>query len=62
MAVNRDEVRQIIDAIGGKENVNAATHCVTRLRLALNDETKVDKVALDQLDLVKGSFAANNKF
>ena len=62
MAVNRDEVRQIIDAIGGKENVNAATHCVTRLRLALNDETKVDKVALDQLDLVKGSFAANNQF
>ncbi|KAA1039470.1 PTS trehalose transporter subunit IIBC [Macrococcus equipercicus] len=62
MAVNRDEVRQIIEAVGGKENVNAATHCVTRLRLALVDETKVDKVALDKLNLVKGSFAANNQF
>src|SRR5699024_6845677 len=57
-----DEVKQIIDAIGGQENVNAATHCVTRLRLALNDESKVDKEKLDTIDLVKGSFAANNQF
>lgn len=62
MAVNRDDVRQIIAAVGGKENVNAATHCVTRLRLALADESKVDKAALDKIDLVKGSFAANNQF
>src|SRR5690625_959274 len=62
MAVNRNEVKQIIDAIGGQENVNAATHCVTRLRLALNDESKVDKEKLDSIDLVKGSFAANNQF
>lgn len=62
MAVNRDDVRRIIDAIGGKENVNAATHCVTRLRLALDDESKVNKEELDKIDLVKGSFAANNQF
>ncbi|TDM40837.1 PTS trehalose transporter subunit IIBC [Macrococcoides goetzii] len=62
MAVNRQEVRDIIDAIGGKDNVSAATHCVTRLRLALKDESKVDKAALDKINLVKGSFAANNQF
>ncbi|WP_414052101.1 PTS system trehalose-specific EIIBC component [Macrococcus animalis] len=62
MAVNRDEVRSIIDAIGGKDNVSAATHCVTRLRLALKDDSKVDKAALDKINLVKGSFAANNQF
>lgn len=62
MAVNRQEVKAIIEAIGGKENVNAATHCVTRLRLALNDESKVDKQALDKIDLVKGSFSANNQY
>ncbi|ULG74151.1 PTS system trehalose-specific EIIBC component [Macrococcus brunensis] len=62
MAVNRDDVRRIISAIGGKENVNAATHCVTRLRLALDDESKVNKEELDKIDLVKGSFAANNQF
>ncbi|MEZ2458849.1 PTS system trehalose-specific EIIBC component [Salinicoccus roseus] len=62
MAVKRDDVKAIIDAVGGKENVNAATHCVTRLRLALEDESKVDKEKLDSIDLVKGSFAANNQF
>lgn len=62
MAVNRDDVKKIIEALGGKENVNAATHCVTRLRLALDDESKVDKEKLDSIDLVKGSFAANNQF
>jgi len=62
MAVNREDVRRIISAIGGKENVNAATHCVTRLRLALEDESKVNKEELDKIDLVKGSFAANNQF
>lgn len=62
MAVNRQEVKDIIGAIGGKDNVSAATHCVTRLRLALKDESKVDKAALDKINLVKGSFAANNQF
>lgn len=62
MAVNRQEVKDIISAIGGKENVSAATHCVTRLRLALKDDAKVDKAALDKINLVKGSFAANNQF
>lgn len=62
MAVNRQEVKDIISAVGGKDNVSAATHCVTRLRLALKDDSKVDKAALDKINLVKGSFAANNQF
>lgn len=62
MAVKREEIRQIIDAIGGQDNVNAATHCVTRLRLVLNDESKVNKEALDEIDLVKGSFQRITNF
>ena len=62
MVVNRQDIRDIIKAIGGKENVHAATHCVTRLRLVLDDDNKVDKTALDKISLVKGSFAANNQF
>ncbi|MBU8786694.1 MULTISPECIES: PTS system trehalose-specific EIIBC component [Bacillus] len=54
--------RQIADAIGGAENIAAATHCVTRLRFALIDESKVDQEALDQIDVVKGSFSANGQF
>ncbi|MEK3711076.1 PTS system trehalose-specific EIIBC component [Bacillus sp. FSL K6-1005] len=54
--------RQIVEAVGGAENIAAATHCVTRLRFALIDESKVDQEALDQIDVVKGSFSTNGQF
>ncbi|WP_404332547.1 PTS system trehalose-specific EIIBC component [Mesobacillus maritimus] len=62
MSVNKDSVEKIIQAVGGKENISAATHCVTRLRFALKDEGKVDKEALENVDLVKGSFSTNGQF
>ena len=62
MAVNRESVEHILDAIGGKENISTATHCVTRLRLVLHDESKVDTKALEENELVKGSFSANGQF
>lgn len=54
--------RQIAEAVGGIENIEAATHCVTRLRFALIDETKVNQKKLDAIDIVKGSFAVNGQF
>ncbi|ODB64584.1 PTS system trehalose-specific EIIBC component [Bacillus velezensis] len=54
--------RQITEAVGGIENIEAATHCVTRLRFALIDETKVNQKMLDAIDIVKGSFAVNGQF
>ncbi|KXZ22717.1 PTS system trehalose-specific EIIBC component [Bacillus nakamurai] len=54
--------RQIVDAVGGIDNIAAATHCVTRLRFALIDESKVDQKVLDEIDVVKGSFAVNGQF
>lgn len=61
MNVNKS-AEQIVAAIGGKENIAAATHCVTRLRFALKDESKVNKEALESIDLVRGSFLANGQF
>ncbi|MEC1620682.1 PTS system trehalose-specific EIIBC component [Bacillus mojavensis] len=54
--------REIVEAVGGAENIAAATHCVTRLRFALIDESKVDQEVLDQIDVVKGSFSTNGQF
>ncbi|WP_426982861.1 PTS system trehalose-specific EIIBC component [Bacillus cabrialesii] len=54
--------RQIVEAVGGAENIAAATHCVTRLRFALIDESKVDQELLDQIDVVKGAFSTNGQF
>ncbi|MFN2747809.1 MULTISPECIES: PTS system trehalose-specific EIIBC component [unclassified Bacillus (in: firmicutes)] len=58
----KQPVRQIVDAVGGVDNIAAATHCVTRLRFALIDESKVDQELLDQIDVVKGSFSTNGQF
>ncbi|WP_349410587.1 PTS system trehalose-specific EIIBC component [Pseudalkalibacillus sp. SCS-8] len=62
MSVNRETVSEIIEALGGKENIHTATHCVTRLRLVLNDEDKVDKEKLNDIDIVRGSFSTNGQF
>jgi trehalose PTS system EIIBC or EIIBCA component len=62
MSNNRKVAELVIEAIGGKDNISAATHCVTRLRFALNDESKVNKDALENIDLVKGSFSTNGQF
>lgn len=52
----RKMAEEVLPLVGGKENVSRATHCVTRLRLILNDNTKFDKKALEELDGVKGVF------
>ncbi|RIM19930.1 trehalose permease IIC protein, partial [Staphylococcus cohnii] len=42
--------------------LDTATHCVTRLRLVLKDDDKVDKDRLGDNDLVKGQFKADNQY
>ncbi|MFG6147164.1 PTS system trehalose-specific EIIBC component [Halobacillus sp. B23F22_1] len=59
---HKKQAELILEAIGGKENINAATHCVTRLRLALNDEGIVDDQKLNDIEAVKGSFSTNGQF
>lgn len=56
------EAEAIVKAIGGVDNIQAATHCVTRLRFALKDENKVDQSALENINVVKGSFTTNGQF
>ena len=53
--------RQITEQVGGKENIVASTHCATRLRIVLKDYDKINKEAIDNIDLVKGEFVAGNR-
>jgi trehalose PTS system EIIBC or EIIBCA component len=57
-----EDAEKIVAAVGGLDNIDAATHCVTRLRFALTDEAIVDKDALEDLDVVKGTFSANGQY
>ncbi|WP_414053062.1 sucrose-specific PTS transporter subunit IIBC [Macrococcus animalis] len=54
--------KDILAAIGGKENIDAMAHCSTRLRLALKDESIVDQKALDNMDAVKGTFSSAGQY
>lgn len=58
----QDAARDIVAAVGGPENIGTVTHCVTRLRFVLTDESRVDAAALDAVDEVKGSFSAGGQF
>jgi len=45
----RQTAEAIIAAVGGRDNIAAATHCATRLRMVLKDEAKIDKAAVDAI-------------
>jgi trehalose PTS system EIIBC or EIIBCA component len=62
MDMNKRSVEQIVQAVGGEENIVSASCCITRLRFALMDESKVDRKALENIDIVQGVFSVNGQF
>mgnify|MGYP002661904160 FL=1 len=58
---NKKFAQEILSAIG-EDNLIAAAHCATRLRLVLKDSSLVDKKALDEHDDIKGTFETNGQF
>ncbi|MDE1547795.1 PTS transporter subunit EIIC [Jeotgalibaca caeni] len=53
---------EIIDLVGGEENINRVIHCVTRLRFYLKDDTVPDKEKIEQVDGVMGVAVAGGQF
>ena len=53
---------EVVEAVGGASNINAAAHCATRLRLVIADESKINQQALDDNEDLKGTFAAGGMF
>ena len=58
----KKSAEEILKAIGGEENLDAMAHCATRLRLVLNDESKVDEDTLSNMDVVKGTFSTGGQY
>ena len=48
------DAEQLLKLVGGKENINAVTHCVTRMRFVLADPSKADVKAQRQGQLYPG--------
>lgn len=47
--------QEILDEVGGADNISNMTHCATRLRLTLRDSSKVDNKALEAIDGVQNA-------
>lgn len=62
MNFNDQDIKNILNCIGGDNNINSVTHCITRLRFDLKNEKLINTDALEKLPLVKGSFLANGQF
>lgn len=56
------EAKQLLEAIGGKENVNAVTHCATRMRFVLADDKKANVKVIEDIPAVKGTFTNAGQF
>ena len=52
----------MLKELGGKENIAAVTHCVTRMRFVLNDDSKANVPAIEDLSSVKGTFTNAGQF
>lgn len=50
--------QKILENIGGLDNIRSVEHCATRLRLILNDKSKIDEKAIENIDGIKGQFFA----
>ena len=54
--------KEVVEAVGGKENIASFAHCATRLRIMVNDESKIDKERVDEIEKVKGTMFNSGQY
>lgn len=57
-----EDAKQLLRLVGGKENIAAVSHCMTRMRFALVEPKKADVKAIEAMKVVKGSFTQSGQF
>ena len=62
MGKYEEDVVKLLEYVGGKENIAAVTHCVTRMRFVLNDPSLADEKKIETLSSVKGMFTNAGQF
>lgn len=56
------EAEQLLDLVGGRDNIAAVTHCVTRMRFVLSDPAVADVTKIESMKVVKGTFTQAGQF
>ena len=59
---NTEIAKKVIEALGGRENVNSVAHCATRLRVMVKDEAKINKDAIENLEKVQGALFNSGQY
>ena len=57
-----EDAKELLRLVGGKENIAAVSHCMTRMRFALADPGKANIKAIEAMKVVKGSFTQSGQF
>ena len=57
-----NDASELLRLVGGKENVAAVSHCMTRMRFVLNDPKKADIEKIEAMKVVKGTFTQSGQF
>ncbi|MGT2896326.1 PTS system trehalose-specific EIIBC component [Streptococcus entericus] len=58
----QEDAKQLLAAVGGKENITAVTHCATRMRFVLKDDKAADIKTIEAIPAVKGTFTNAGQF
>ena len=62
MGKHEQDARLLLEYVGGKENIAAVSHCVSRMRFVLNDPAKADVAKIESLKSAKGTFTQAGQF
>ena len=62
MGKYKEDAKELLRLVGGRENIAAVTHCVTRMRFALQDPALADIKGIEAMKVVKGSFTQAGQF
>ena len=57
-----NDVKRLLELVGGKGNIQAVSHCMTRMRFVLIDPKKADEKAIEELPSVKGTFTQAGQY
>lgn len=62
MSDNKQIAKEILEAVGGNDNIISAAHCATRLRLMIKDKEKIDQEKVENISKVKGAFFNSGQY
>lgn len=57
-----DDVKKLLELIGGRDNIQAVSHCMTRMRFVLIDQEKADEKQIEKIPSVKGTFTQAGQY